>query len=159
MLGQNKELFPPTSDRVAAHSAEDINQRIERQIENDVAYFTDHPQEIRDRLEELNREWDIERALEANAAALALSGVMLSAAVDRRFLILPAVVAAFLLQHALQDWCPPVPVFRRLGFRTATEIDRERYALKYLRGDFQDASPGDGSAKLRASQALAAVHA
>jgi hypothetical protein len=28
-------------------------------------------------------------------------------------------------------------VFRRLGFRTASEIDAERYALKAIRGDFE----------------------
>jgi hypothetical protein len=39
--------------------------------------------------------------------------------------------------HAVQGWCPPVPVLRRLGFRTASEIDHERYALKALRGDFE----------------------
>jgi hypothetical protein len=32
-----------------------------------------------------------------------------------------------------------VPILRRLGFRTADEINRERYALKALRGDFKDA--------------------
>jgi hypothetical protein len=47
-------------------------------------------------------------------------------------------VATFLLQHALQGWCPPVPLFRSLGVRTASEIDEERYALKALRGDFED---------------------
>jgi hypothetical protein len=48
-------------------------------------------------------------------------------------------VTGFLLQHAIQGWCPPVPILRRLGFRTADEINRERYALKALRGDFKDA--------------------
>ena len=57
--------------------------------------------------------------------------------VDRRLLVLPALVAGFLLQHALQGWCPPVPLFRHLGFRTASEIDQERTALKALRGDFR----------------------
>ncbi len=37
---------------------------------------------------------------------------------------------------AVQEWCPPVPVFRRLGVRTCQEIDEEKYALKILRGDF-----------------------
>ena len=41
-----------------------------------------------------------------------------------------------MLQHALQGWCPPLPLFRRLGFRTQEEIARERYALKGMRGDF-----------------------
>jgi hypothetical protein len=29
-----------------------------------------------------------------------------------------------------------VPILRRLGFRMASEIEQERYALKALRGDF-----------------------
>jgi hypothetical protein len=43
---------------------------------------------------------------------------------------------AFFLQHAIQGWCPPLPAFRMLGFRTKKEIEKERYALKLLRGDF-----------------------
>jgi hypothetical protein len=39
------------------------------------------------------------------------------------------VVGTFLLQHALQGWCPPVPILRRLGYRTAREIFEERLAL------------------------------
>ncbi len=51
--------------------------------------------------------------------------------------MVPAIVAGFLLQHAVQGWCPPVPIFRRMGIRTAREIDSERYALKIIRGDFE----------------------
>jgi hypothetical protein len=40
--------------------------------------------------------------------------------------------------HAVQGWCPPVPVLRKMGIRTRSEIDREKFALKVLRGDFQD---------------------
>jgi hypothetical protein len=47
---------------------------------------------------------------------VSLAGVLLGALVDRRFFVIPGLVAGFLLQHALQGWCPPVPVFRRLGF-------------------------------------------
>mgnify|MGYP006201292969 CR=1 FL=1 len=57
---------------------------------------------------------------------------------DRRFLLLPAAVFTFFGQHALQGWCPPIPIFRRLGVRTHREIARERYALKALRGDFSE---------------------
>jgi hypothetical protein len=60
------------------------------------------------------------------------------------------------LQHATQGWCPPVPVFRRLGIRTQTEIDHERYALKALRGDFKKIK-GDGHDK--PAEALRAVRA
>jgi hypothetical protein len=37
----------------------------------------------------------------------------------------------------VSGWYPLMPLFRRLGIRTAREIERERYALKALRGDFQ----------------------
>jgi hypothetical protein len=87
-------------------------------------------------LNELDREWDIERAIEANAATVLLAGLGLGTFVDRRLFVLPTIVAGFLLQHALQGWCPPVPIMRRLGFRTQVEIDEEKYALKALRGDF-----------------------
>ena len=33
-----------------------------------------------------------------------------------------------------------MPILRRLKFRTADEIGKERYALKALRGDFQPVS-------------------
>lgn len=95
-----------------------------------------HPSRIAARLSELDREWDIERAIEANAASLALAGLVLGISHDRRWLALPAVVSSFLLQHAVQGWCPPVPVLRRLRFRTADEINEERMALKAMRGDF-----------------------
>ncbi|MGZ9034440.1 MAG: hypothetical protein ACXW25_08545 [Rhodospirillales bacterium] len=98
--------------------------------------------------------WDIERALEANAAGVSLLGLMLAITVDRKWLALPAAVAGFLMQHALQGWCPPIELFRRLGVRTAREIARERYALKALRGDFASVS---GSDEERATAALRAV--
>jgi len=51
---------------------------------------------------------------------------------------------SFCLQHALQGWCPPLTLFRRLGIRTQREIDDERTALKALRGDFADVHVQDG---------------
>jgi len=129
-------MLPSTTERVSAHTAAAVNQQIRRQAEARLAYFAARPAEIPARLAELDREWDIERALEANASSLALLGVVLGATQDRRWLALPALVATFLFQHALQGWCPPVPILRRLGFRTATEIEHERQALKALRGDF-----------------------
>lgn len=151
----NQDILPPTSNRVAEHTADRVNRSIEERIEANVAYFAEHPEEIDARLRELDREWDIERTLEANASTLALTGTLLGAFVDRRFLILPAAVTAFLLQHALQGWCPPLPVFRRMGVRTAAEIAHERYALKFLRGDFADEAAGAFSG---GGDAFAAAH-
>lgn len=100
---------------------------------------------IGDRLAELDREWDIERALEANAASVSLLGVILGTTLSRKWFFLPVIVGGFLLQHAIQGWCPPVPVLRRLGVRTRLEIEQERYALKILRGDFDDLLRNEGA--------------
>jgi len=39
------------------------------------------------------------------------------------------VQVGFLAFHALRGWCPPLPLFRRLGFRSADEIGVEREVL------------------------------
>ncbi|MBK7973315.1 MAG: DUF2892 domain-containing protein [Deltaproteobacteria bacterium] len=136
-------MIPATEGRVPLHTAPHVNEEIRRRSDESVARAAARgPRAIDDRLRELDREWDIERALEANAATVVLAGTALGAIVDRRFFAIPAVVGAFLLQHALQGWCPPVPVLRRLGFRTTAEIDRERERLEAIRG--QDARIEDG---------------
>ncbi|HWM47969.1 MAG TPA: hypothetical protein VNR11_13780 [Xanthobacteraceae bacterium] len=142
-----------TRTRVPSHTADEVNRRIARDIENSVRYFALHPDEIPERLRELDEEWDIERAIEANAAALAFTGVALAASGRRRWLMLPALVTGFLFQHAIQGWCPPVPILRRLGFRTAYEIEHERKALQALRGDFEKVTtaPDPAAAALRAA--------
>lgn len=144
-----------TADRVRRNTGEAANRAIAADIRRSVHWHADHPDEIPARLRALDAEWDIERTLEANASSLAFAGVVLAATVDRRWLALPAVVTAFLFQHAVQGWCPPLPVLRRLGFRTAREIEAERVALKVLRGDFArlDSVPDKAAAALDAARA------
>ncbi len=135
-----------TRNRVPTHSPKDATARIRRELASNVAYFSSHREDIPERLRELDREWDIERAIEANASALAFAGIALAATHDRRWLVLPGLVSAFLFQHAIQGWCPPVPILRKLGFRTSYEIEEERRALKALRGDFENAADNAGTA-------------
>jgi hypothetical protein len=131
-------MLPTTADRVAQNTCAEINARIQRQTEANIANYARRGGAAIDRrLAELDAEWDIERTLEANAATAMLVGVTLST-LDRRFLVFPALVAGFLLQHSLQGWCPPLGLWRRLGVRTTSEIDQERMALKALRGDFRE---------------------
>jgi hypothetical protein len=139
--------MPTTVNRVPLNSRASINRQISEETEERVQWYANHPHAIGTRLKELDAEWDIERTLEANASALAFAGIALGTAVDKRFYVLPAVVTAFLFQHAIQGWCPPLPLLRRLGFRTAREIDVERYALKALRGDFRRGKRTNGSAR------------
>lgn len=152
-------MIEPTQQRVQHSTAEHANQQIRRESEQKIElYGSANRTEIDRRLEELEREWDIERALEANASSLALAGLLLGTLVDRRWYALPAVVAGFLLQHAIQGWCPPLPLMRRLGFRTSREIAEERMALKALRGDFRDLPDTPVSSRpVKATQVLDAV--
>jgi hypothetical protein len=154
-------MLPTTVDRVPNQTAESINESIRRETERNIEQVTRGGRAAIDRrLEQLDAEWDIERMLEANAATVSMLGVALGATVDRRWFALPAVVGAFLLQHAVQGWCPPIPVLRRLGFRTAPEIDYERYALKALRGDFAEISDRKRSGPQKiADKALRAAEA
>ena len=152
-------MLPATATRVEQKTADRVNARIREQTERNVQYYAEHPGEIDSRLRELDKEWDIERLLEANAASFGLTGVLLGAFVDRRFLFLPAIVTGFLLQHALQGWCPPVPLFRARGVRTEAEINQEKMALKALRGDFGASFRNGKSPAEAATAALRAARA
>jgi hypothetical protein len=109
--------------------------------------------EISRRIQELDREWDLERYVETKAASLALAGVVLGATVDKRWLIVPALVLGMLLQHGLCRSSAQVVLLRRIGIRTRREIDAEKYALKMLRGDF-DALKAISEETHRAIEAL-----
>jgi hypothetical protein len=151
-------MIPATTARVPEHTAPEYNQRICRTTQANVArYAAQGPDAIDRRLAELDHEWDIERVLEANASSVVVIGCALGAFVSRKFFVLPALVGGFLLQHAIQGWCPPVPFFRRRGVRTEREIDEERFALKALRGDFQHIPDQAARTPTSAEQAVAAA--
>jgi hypothetical protein len=124
-------------DRVRAHTARHVKDEIDRDAELRVMRAANAPEAVLSRrIEELDREWDIERWLETNASALAFTGTVLGLLVNKKFFAIPCIVLPFLFQHATQGWCPPIPILRRKGVRTRREIDAEKYALKALRGDF-----------------------
>ncbi len=132
-------MFATTASRVAGNTADHVNAEIRFQTEQSIARCAAAgPSAIEQRLDALDHEWDIERYLETMAPSFTLLGLTLGLTVNRKWLVLPFLVQGFFLQHALQGWCPPVPVLRRLGIRTSDEINEERFALKALRGDFRD---------------------
>ena len=150
-------MLPNTVERVPLNTPEEINQRIARETNRRVHFYAANPIGIERRLRELDEEWDIERVLEVNAASLAFAGTVLAATVHKRWLMLPVLVTGFLFQHATQGWCPPVPILRRMGYRTAREIETERIALKALRGDFGKIAPASTERDSAASHALQAA--
>ena len=136
---------PFETERVRRNTAPEINRRIDERIDRNIRLYASQPKEvITARIEELEREWDIERVLESNASTRALTGVVLGLTSSRKWLMLSGTVLGFLLLHGIQGWCPPVPALRRAGIRTRSEIDREKFALKHLRGDFDDLGPDNG---------------
>jgi len=156
---QRSRWVAPTATRVATHTAPQLNESIRERTQASLLLALDPDRDgIPARLAELEREWDVERVLQANASTLILSGLVLGTAASRHFLWLPVAVLCFLAQHAVQGWCPPLPILRRAGVRTAGEIDRERHALKALRGDFDRVGePGSDSAARRVHEVLQAV--
>ena len=108
---------PTSADRVRHSTAADVNREIDRQTNSNIRrYANSSPEVIDRRIQELDREWDVERMLEVNAATVALTGLLLGVTVNRKWLVLPGVVLSFLLQHGLQGWCPPLPILRRSAY-------------------------------------------
>jgi len=152
-------LIADTRTRVETAGSAELTEQVRVEMLETLAHYAARLDDIEARLSELDKEWDIERALEANAATLGLVGALLAVTHDRRWVALPMVVGAFLLQHAIRGWCPPLPVLRRLGFRTQVEIERERMALKALRGDFRALrEPREAPPRERAEEAYRTVH-
>jgi hypothetical protein len=148
-------IMEPTVERVPRHTAPHINQKIEAETDALLAYYAAHPEEISERLRELDQEWDIERVIETEAASTILGGFVFATLFGRKWLIIPAFASGMLLLHNLRGHYPLLPLFRRMGFRTEEEIAAERYVLKALRGDFEDVETTTD----RKEQALAAFAA
>lgn len=120
----------PDFDRIRAHTPPQVTDRIDavahHQFDQAVAGGRDA---IVRRLAELEREWDLDRAVMANFAVLGGLNLAFGSRGRRGLLALLGVQMGFLLLHSLAGWCPPSAVFRRLGFRSRQEIDAERHEL------------------------------
>lgn len=129
----------PYFDRVREHTPPRINRRIDQATAADLdRLLSADPDAILRRIDELDREWDIDRAV---MALLSVGGSLnlllslrrwLSGRKPGRSTALLGIQLAFLFHHARAGWCPPVAVLRRLGFRTRMEIEEEKRALAAL---------------------------
>jgi len=152
-------VHAPELDRVRANTWPDVTRQLDRRaaLRTRWAATSASSDEIAEHLARLDREWDFDRVLETEASVVGLLGLALGLTVDRRLLVLPGVVSAMVLLHAVHGWYPLLPVFRRMGVRTRDEIDRERYAVKAVRGDFDAIPRADTPAAARAAAAWEAV--
>ncbi len=136
----------------------ELDPQISEQIQRTLEIYADADRDtLTSRIAELDLEWDIDRILAVNTSSLTLSGLLLGVFGGRRWLLLPTALMALLAQRALQGTSPLMPVLRALNLRTRQEIEEEKYALKVLRGDFQDVRLDGILPKEKAQQARAAV--
>lgn len=124
--------------RVRKNTTSEQNSAIDELTIKNIKKHSGSKETIARRIRELEKEWSIERWLELNMSIISGIGLILAITIDYNWLVLPAVVLLFFIQHALQGWCPPLPVFRAFKVRTRSEIDKEKYALKAIRGDFKE---------------------
>ena len=132
-----KKIFPSTTKRVSINSNPNVNFKIRNHtIRNINIYKNSSDKILSDNIEKLNNEWDIERLLEAKAATIVITSTLLGLKSNKNWFLLTGAAGIFLLQHSIQGWCPPVPLLRRMGFRTSEEINNEKIVYKMLRKDF-----------------------
>lgn len=116
-------------DRVRRMSTDTANRTIDASTREAIQRATAAGRAaIEQRLTALQHEWDIDRVLTANFAALVFAQLV-AATRDRRWLWGPLVQTPFLMMHATLGWCPPSLWFRPMGFRTRFEIQAEREEL------------------------------
>lgn len=127
------------SDRIREHSPPKVNESIDLLTGSNIRFYERRGlNAMKRRIRQLDREWDVDRAVMLSFALL--GGVAFSLGVSgrrRRFGLLGP-QAFFLGWHAFAGWSPPIPVLRRLGFRTRKEIDAEKYALKSKISEMRD---------------------
>jgi hypothetical protein len=136
------EARSPSFDRVRAHTSRSVNA----DLDNDTAYRLWELERLgpvarRRRLTELDREWDIDRALMLLSSAL--GGLTFTLGMTRMrpmkrwngWLSLFSTQVGFMGFHAAVGWCPPVVLLRHLGIRTKKEIESERRAIQAFDAD------------------------
>ncbi|HTL66100.1 MAG TPA: hypothetical protein VL200_00420 [Lacunisphaera sp.] len=129
-------------DRARRYSTPRQLARIDEKSDRNVRLYGRQSRDMIDaRIAELRAEWSLERVVQLNIAAVGLGTVLLALTRNRRWGLATCGAMAFLFLHATDGFAPPVPVWRELGFRSRAEIDREIYALKAVRGDFDEVEP------------------
>lgn len=124
-------------DLVRARTPSAINSQIDREtLEVLECFRSATPEDVELRIRRLEREWDLDRAADVAGGALAVIGLLLG--IRRpRWMTVPVAVQALLLLKASPTHVDPVTLaLRVIGFRSTREIEREKFALKVLRGDY-----------------------
>lgn len=150
-------MVTTTAGRVTSNTRQELNEKIWAEMEQRIIFYAQHTELIQQRLQELDREWDVERLIETEGPSMTLMGILLSITGGRKWLLLPLFAQSMMLTHAIQGFYPLLPLFRAMGFRTQGEISHERYALRVLRGDFESTTDTGTGTDVRANVAFLAA--
>ncbi len=121
------------NDRTRNMTPHSINERLDRKTRERVLTIERMGADAAwKRLEQLDREWDIDRALMVLFSTTVFAQ-LIKAKKNRQWLLGPLIQSPLFFLHSMIGWCPPVSLLRPLGFRTSKEIQAEREAiLRYL---------------------------
>lgn len=148
-----KNVLPSTTNRVATYTNPDVNEMIRNNTIDNLACLEEaDEEELSRRIQKLNNEWDMERFVEARAAVCVMGSSLFGISKNRYWSFLTLIAGTFLLQHALIGWCPTAPIMRKMGIRTAEEINQEKMVLKVLRKDFGHVKTNDAEELLKAAE-------
>lgn len=129
--------LPATTKKVYFQTDPKINAKIREKTVRTLEYYQGKDENmVASRIRELNEEWDTERLLQTHAATIVLVSSLLGLMRGRTWFLLTGTVGLCLLKHALNGWCPSLPIIRSMGIRTSEEINHEKTVLKIMRGDF-----------------------
>lgn len=107
------------------------NAMVTRKIAENVDYYSlENEEAIRQRIQHLNNEWDAERVGQFNTSVLILAGIVLAAAINKKWLMLPAAISAFVAVNAVKGGSVPLPATTKL--RTRHEIAMEQAGLSSI---------------------------
>ena len=118
--------------------AEQSKLIMDEKVKEDIRKYAEQGRDaIDNRIRELDSSWDMERTLQLNAALLVLGGILLYRN-NKKWAILSIFATAILAQQAFMGNCRPFKFLSFFGMRSRKEIDKEKFALKALRGDFDN---------------------
>lgn len=131
-------MLSKTVTRIEHNTAPAVNLKLQAQLKESISkYIGADRSQIDRRLGELDREWDVERLIEAEAPVTIILGISLGLLHDRKWFAVSAFAATMVIFHSVQGWYPMLPLLRRMGIRSQAEIEQERHALRVLRGDHE----------------------
>ncbi|HRX83739.1 MAG TPA: hypothetical protein P5572_01825 [Phycisphaerae bacterium] len=123
-------MIARSADRIGTSRYRNAAARIQDQTDENIQHYRHADRRaVERRLAVLDREWDIDRVVEAEAPATILLGLGLGALAGRKWVFLSAFASVMVLLHGTQRIYPLRPALRRMGIRTQAEIALERDAL------------------------------